>query len=158
MIKRMSNNFRLRKVNNKFVNSKSYRNLKNIVVVTCLLSMLLYLFRNDLYQMDNQLIVLFAETAPNLFASFLFTLISMFFVLPYFKGIDPIRKPMVIWIINAINIIFFSLIEYVHVVLNLASWDNYDIVASLIGIIFSTAIYFILRKSFLETHDKQVDI
>lgn len=151
----MSNNFRLSKVNNKFVNSKSYRNLKNIVVAACLLFMLLYLFRNDLYQMDNQLIVLFAETAPNLIASFLFTLISMFFVLPYFKDIDPIRKQMVIWIINAINIIIFSLIEYVHAVSNLSSWDNNDIIASLIGIMFSTAIYFKLRKGFLEMYDQQ---
>ena len=154
----MPKNFRLGKVNNKFVNSKSYKDLRSIIVITCLIFMLVYLFRGNLYQMNNQLIVLFAETAPNLIMSFLFTLIGMFFVLPFFKGIDPIRKPMVIWIINAINIIIFSLIEYVHVVLNLASWDNNDIVASLIGIIFSTTIYFKLRKSFLETHDKEEDI
>ena len=150
----MANNYRLNKVNSKFVNSKSFRDLKNIVVATCLLILVLYLFRNDLYQMDNQLIVLFAETAPNLIGSFLFTLISMFFVLPYFKDNDPITKPIIIWLINAINIIIFSFIEYVHVVLNLASWDNNDIVASLIGIMFSTAIYFKLRKNFIEMHDK----
>lgn len=152
----MPNNFRLGKVNNEFVNSKSYNNLRNIIVVTCILFMLIYAFRASLYEINIQLIKLFAETAPNLFASFLFTLIGMFFVLPFFNSVDPINKSRFIWIINALNIILFSLFEYVHVILNLASWDNSDIIASLIGIIISTAIYFKLRKTFLETYDNQL--
>lgn len=149
----MSKNFRLSRVNNEFVNSKSYKNLRNTIVATCAIFMLVYAFRTNLYGLDNQLITLFAETAPNLFASFLFTLIGMFFVLPFFNNIDPISNPRFIWIINVLNIILFSLFEYVHVVLNLASWDNNDIIASLIGISLSTAIYFKLRKPFLETLD-----
>lgn len=146
----MPNNFRLGKVNNKFVNSKSYKNLTYIIVATCVIFMLLYAFRSDLYKLNNQFITLFAETAPNLIASFLFTLIGMFFVIPFFKSTDPINKPMFIWLINGLNIIVFSLIEYAHVVLNLAAWDTNDIIASLIGIMLSTAIYFNLRKSFLK--------
>lgn len=150
--KTMPNNFKLGKVNNKFVNSKSYKNLRNIIVATSVIFMMVYAFRTNLYELNNQPITLFAETAPNLFVSFLFTLIGMFFILPVINNTDPISNPKIIWIINALNIIIFSLIEYIHVALNLASWDNNDIIASLIGILLSTAIYFKLRKSFLGTY------
>ena len=63
---------------------------------------------------------------------------------------DSINKSPLLWLINILNIIVFLLIEYIHVVLNLGTWDNNDIVASLIGMMFSTAIYFKLRKGFLE--------
>lgn len=151
----MPNNFRLGKVNNKFVNSKSYKNLRNIIVATSVIFMLVYAFRTNLYELNNQFITLFTETAPNFLVSFLFTLIGMFFILPFINNIDPINNPKLIWLINALNIIIFSLIEYIHVALDLALWDNNDIIASLIGIIFSTAIYFKLRKSFLETYSKE---
>ena len=150
----MPNNFRLGKVNSKFVNSKSYKNLRNIIVATSIIFMLVYAFRGSLYGLNNQLITLFAETAPNLIFSFLFTLLGMFFALPFYKNIDPISNPMLIWIINALNIIISLLIEYIHVVLDLASWDNNDIVASIIGIVLSTAIYFKLRESFIDTYNK----
>ena len=151
----MPNNFRLGKVNNKFVNSKSYKNLRNIIVATSVLFMMVYIFRTNLYELNNQPITLFAETAPNFFASFLFTLIGMFFILPVINNTDPISNPKIICIINALNIIIFSLIEYIHVALNLASWDINDIIASLIGILLSTAVYFKLRKSFLGTYNRE---
>lgn len=143
------NNFRLGKVNNKFVSSKSYKDLRKVIITTLILSMLVYIFKDNLYKINNRYIILFAETAPNLIASFHFTLIGMFYILPFLKDIDPISKPAFVWLINVLNIIIFSLIEYGHVVLNLGSWDNNDIVASLIGLMFSTAIYFKLRNDFL---------
>ena len=151
----MPNNFKLGKVNNEFVNSKSYKNLSNIIVATSIIFMLVYAFRTNLYELNNQPITLFTETAPNLFVSFLFTLIGMFFILPVINNTDPISNPKLIWIINALNIIILSLIEYIHVALDLSSWDNNDIIASLIGILLSTAIFFKLRKSFLETSNKE---
>lgn len=150
------NNFRLGKVNSKFINSKSYKYLKNIIVVTCLIFLLLYLFRGNLYKMEKQFITLFAGIAPNLIASFLFSIIGMFFLLPFFIKIDPISHPRFIWLINILNIIIFSLIEYIHVLLNLALWDNNDIVASLIGILFATAIYFALRKGFIAANNQKM--
>lgn len=113
----------------------------------------IYIFRDNLYRVNNQYITLFAETAPNLTASILFNLMAIFYAIPFFKGIDSIRETRFIWLVNVLNVIVFLLIEYIHVVLNLGSWDNNDILASLIGIIFSTAIYFKLRKGFLEISD-----
>lgn len=140
------------RTNNEFFKSKPYKNLNKVIIVIYILFMLLYIFRESLYKLDNQYITLFAETAPNLIPSFLFTLLGIFYVVPYLKGIDSINKPIFIWLINAFNIIFFSLIEYVHVVFKLGSWDNNDMIASLIGIVFSTAVYFKLRKE----HDYEI--
>lgn len=78
----------------------------------------------------------------------------MFYILPYFKSIDLLNKQIFIWLINLLNIIVFSLIEYGHVILNLGTWDNNDIVASLIGLIFATTFYFKLRKSLFEIYGK----
>lgn len=116
--------------------------------------MLIYVFRDNLYKLDSSYIALFAEVAPNLIPSFLFTLIGMFYIVPLLKGIDSVGKSIVIWLINAINIIVFLLIEYIHVVFKLGSWDNNDIIASLIGIALATVCYFKLRKSFIEEYDK----
>lgn len=143
------NKFKSEKINNKPFSSKSYKSLSKFIVVTYILFALVYIFRDKLYELDNQDITLFAETAPNLISSFIFTLIGVFYILPFLKGPDLINKPIFIWSINVVNIIVFSLIEYIHVVLNLGEWDNNDIVASLIGIIFSTAIYFKIRKRFI---------
>ena len=128
--------------------------MSKIIVVTYFLFALVYIFRDNLYNINNQYIILFTETAPNFIASILFTLISMFYILPSLRGIDSINKPVFLWLANVLNIIVFLLIEYIHVVLNLGAWDNNDIVSSLIGIIFSTAIYFKLRKGFIEIHDE----
>lgn len=148
------NKFKISKENNELFNSKPYKGLSKIMVATFISFMLLQVFRDDLYKLNNPYITLFAGTAPNLISSFLFTLIIIFYILPLFKSIDLFNNNTFIWLINIINIIFFALIEYIHLVLNLGFWDNNDIIASLIGIIFSTAIYFKLRKNILEIYDK----
>lgn len=147
-------NSKFGKINKEIFNSKQYKDLSKIIVMSWVLFALLYAFRDDLYNLNNKHITLFAETGPNFISSFLFTLIGMFYVLPYFKSIDSINKPIFIWLINLLNLIVFLLIEYGHVILKLGTWDNNDIVASLIGLIFSTIVYFNLRKNFLKIYDK----
>ncbi|MEG1797349.1 MAG: hypothetical protein RR262_12705 [Clostridium sp.] len=111
--------------------------------------MSVYVFRHMLYKLNNEYITLFAETAPNLIPSFLFTIIGMFYVVPVlFKDIALINESKFLWVMNALNIIIFLLIEYLHVIFNVGSWDNKDIIASLIGIAFSTIIYFKIRNLF----------
>jgi TRAP-type uncharacterized transport system fused permease subunit len=150
---RTINNLKLIKSNKNIFSHKPYKALSKIIIVIYCLFMLVYLFRESLYKLNNQYITLFAGTAPNLIPSFLFTLIGMFYIVPFFKGIDSINKPMFIWLINAFNMIIFLLIEYLHVIFNLGSWDNNDMIASLIGIIISTVIYFKLRKDFIKKYD-----
>jgi hypothetical protein len=113
--------------------------------------MIVYVFREELYKLDNQYITLLAGIIPNLIPSLIFTLIGIFYIVPmFFKGIDSINKTIFIWLINVLNISIFLLIEYLHVVLNLGVWDNNDMIASLIGIIISTIIYFKTRKVFID--------
>ena len=147
------NYFKLIKSNKNIFSNKPYKALSKIIIVIYGLLMLVYMFREHLYKLNNQYITLFAGTAPNLIPSFLFTLLGIFYIVPLLKGIDSLNKPMFIWIINALNMIVFLLIEYLHVIFNLGSWDNNDLIASLIGIIVSTVIYFKLRKNFIEKHD-----
>jgi TRAP-type uncharacterized transport system fused permease subunit len=137
------------KTNDKLFKSKSYKNLTRILILIYILFMLVYVFRENLYELDNKYITLFAETAPNLIPSFLFTLIGIFYAVPFFKGMDSIKKPAFILIVNTLNITIFALIEYMHVVYKSGAWDNNDIVASLIGIIFSTVFYYMSRKYFI---------
>jgi len=112
--------------------------------------MLVYVFRGKLCELGNQYIILFAWTAPNLIPSFLFTLVGIFYVVPIFlKGTDVISKPKFIWIVNAANMLIFALIEYLHVIFNLGVWDNKDMIASVIGSIIATMIYFKFRKFFI---------
>ena len=144
------NNLKLSKTNKQLFRSKPYKNLNRLIVAIYILFILIYLFRESLYKLNNEYITLFAGTTPNLIPSFLFTLTGIFYAVPYFKGIDSINKPIFIWLINVFNIIFFSLIEYIHVVFKLGTWDNNDIIASIIGIVFSTVIYFNSRKKFIE--------
>lgn len=145
---------KLKNKNNKLFSSKAYKNLNRLIVLVYIFFMLIYVFSDNLYKLDSSYITLFAEVAPNLIPSFLFTLIGMFYIVPLLKGIDSVGKSIVIWLINAINIIVFLLIEYIHVVFKLGSWDNNDIIASLIGIALATVCYFKLRKSFIEKYDK----
>jgi glycopeptide antibiotics resistance protein len=130
--------------------SKPYKTLSRILVIIYCLFMVIYMFRENLFEMNDRYIDLLAGTAPNLVPSFLFTLIGIFYVVPFLKGVDAINKPMFIWIINALNLTIFLLLEYFHVLFSLGSWDNNDIIASLIGIIASTIIYYNLRKSFVK--------
>ena len=115
----------------------------------------MYMFRDNLYKLEIKYITLFAETAPNLIPSSLFTLIGVFYIVPFLKGIDSINVPMYIWLVNILNIIVFSLIEYIHVVFELGSWDNNDMIASLIGVIISTVIYFNIRRKFYSPSNKR---
>lgn len=139
------NNLRVSKTNSKLFSSKPYKNLNKIIIIIYILFTFVYLFRQSLYKLDNQYITLFAGTAPNLIPSFLFTLIGIFYIVPYFKGIESINNSRFLWLINVLNIFVFLLIEYMHVLFKLGKWDNYDIIASLIGILLSTIIYFKFR-------------
>ena len=134
------------KVDKKYLKSKQFKDISRVIVLIYLLLAGVYVFRDNLYRLNNPYITRLTETAPNLMGSILFNLIAIFYVVAYFRAIDSINKPILIWLVNLLNIVFFLLIEYVHVVLDLGSWDNNDIVASLIGMAFSTAIYFKLRK------------
>ena len=136
--------------NTDIFSSKAYKCLNRIILVIYVLFMLIYMFRENLYKLDNQYITLFAWTAPNLIPSFLFTLIGIFYVVPkLFKTTNVISNSKFIWLINVLNMIIFALIEYLHVIFNLGVWDNKDMIASLIGIIVATIIYFKFRKSFV---------
>jgi hypothetical protein len=147
---RTIDNLKLTKSNKNIFKNKSYKALSKMIIVVYVLFTPIYLFRESLYKLNNQHITLLAGTAPNLIPSFLFTLIGIFYLVPFFKGTDSINKPMFIWLINAFNMILFLIIEYLHVFFNLGSWDNNDMIASLIGIIVSTFIYFKIRKDFIE--------
>lgn len=141
------------KTNENLFRGKEFKSLsKTIIIIYCLL-MLIYMFRDNLYMLDNQYITLFTGTAPNLIGSCLFTLLGIFYIVPFIKGIESINKPILIWLINVVNMIVFSLIEYLHVIFNLGFWDNNDIIASLIGIITSTVLYFKLRNNFIRKND-----
>ena len=142
-------NLPLNKTNKTLFTSKSYKSLNKSMLLIYALFMMVYMLRGKLYALNNQYITLFAWTAPNLMPSFLFTLIGIFYIVPkIFKGAKEINNPKFIWIVNVLNITIFALIEYLHVIFNLGVWDNKDMVASLIGIIIATIVYFKIRKSF----------
>lgn len=147
-------NLKLKNANNKLFSNKAYKNLNRLIVLVYIFFMLIYVFRDNLYKLDSSYITLFAGTAPNLIPSFLFTLIGVFYIVPLLKGINSVDKSMVIWLINSINIIVFILIEYIHVIFKLGSWDNNDIIASLIGIALATVIYFKTKNNFVKEYAK----
>ena len=143
-------NLPLNKTNKTLFTSKSYKSLNKSMLLIYALFTIVYMLRGKLCALDNQYITLFAWTAPNLIPSFLFTLTGIFYIVPrVFKGTKEINNPKFIWIINVLNIAIFALIEYFHVILNLGVWDNKDMVASLIGSIIATIVYFKIRKSFV---------
>lgn len=144
------NNLKLSNTNKTLFNGRAYKCLKGTILVIYVLFMLFYIFRENLYKLDNYYITLFAWTASNLIPSFLFTLIGIFYVVPIlFKTTNAISNSKFIWLINVLNMSIFALIEYLHVIFNLGVWDNKDMIASLIGIIVATTIYFKFRKSFI---------
>lgn len=131
-------------------NNKTYKLLNVIILLIYILFILVYMFREDLYKLDIEYITLFIWVAPNIFPSYFFTLIGIFYVAPIlFKTSNILNSSKVIWIINIINIITFIFIEYIHVIFNLGVWDNKDIAASLLGILFATISYFKFRKLIL---------
>jgi len=145
------NNLKISNTDKTLFYGKSYKYLKGSILAIYVLFMLAYIFRQNLYRLDNYYITLFAWTAPNLVPSFLFTLIGVFYIVPIlFKTTYAISNSKFIWFINVLNMSIFALIEYLHVIFNLGVWDNKDMIASLIGIIVATIIYFKFRKSFIE--------
>lgn len=147
-------NLKLKNINSKLFSSKSYKNLNRLIALTYIFFMLIYVFRDNLYKLDSAYITLVAGTVPNLIPSFLFTIIGTFYIVPLLNGANLTNKSRVIWMINSLNILCFLLIEYIHVVFKLGSWDNNDIIASLIGIAVATGVYFKLRKGFIKEFDK----
>lgn len=147
-------NLKLKNINSKLFSSKSYKNLNRLIALTYIFFMLIYVFRDNLYKLDSSYITMLAEVAPNLIPSFLFTIIGMFYIVPLLNGANLTNKSRVIWMINSLNILCFLLIEYIHVVFKLGSWDNNDIIASLIGIAVATGVYFKLRKNFVKEYVK----
>ncbi|WP_315115283.1 hypothetical protein [uncultured Clostridium sp.] len=144
------NNLKLNKTNKTLFSSQAYKRLSKIILIIYGLFMLMYAFRENLYKLNNQYITLFAWTAPNLIPSFIFTLIGIFYVVPMlFKATDVINNSKFIWLINVLNMIIFALIEYLHVIFKVGVWDNKDMVASLIGIVIATIVYFKFRKFFV---------
>jgi glycopeptide antibiotics resistance protein len=145
------NNLKLSKTDKTLFSSQAYKVLNKTLVVIYGLFTLVYMLRGNLYKLNNQYITLFAWTAPNLIPSFLFTLTGIFYVVPMlFKVTNVINNSKFIWLINVLNMIIFALIEYLHVIFKSGVWDNKDMIASLIGIIIATIIYFKFRKSFID--------
>lgn len=87
-------NLKLSRINKKVFSSKPYKYLNKSIFITYVLFMLVYMFREKLYKLDNQYITLFAWSIPNLIPSFLFTLVGIFYIVPMsFKSTDAINKP-----------------------------------------------------------------
>jgi len=132
--------------------SREYKNLTRILLTIYGLFMMVYMFREELYAMNNQYITLFVWTVPNLVPSFLFTIIVMLYVLPGILGDRRvINKSIYLLIVNLINITIFGIIEYIHVILKLGEWDNKDMVATCVGITLATFTYYKLREYLLSS-------
>ncbi|MHC1681931.1 MAG: hypothetical protein AB6733_03120 [Clostridiaceae bacterium] len=144
-------NLKLSKIDKSIFNSKAYKYLYKGILAIYGLLMMVYVFRDKLYQLGNQYISLFAGVAPNLIPSFLFTIIAVFYGMPIIsKSNSYINKSKFIWIVNLVNIAVFALIEYLHVIFKLGVWDNKDIIASLVGIIIATIVYFKFKNIILD--------
>lgn len=144
-------NLKLNKIDKSLFSSKPYKYLYKSILAIYGLLMIVYVFRDKLYQLDNKYISLFAGVAPNLIPSFLFTLIGGFYGMPIiFKGNSSINKSKFIWKVNLVNIAVFALIEYLHVVFKLGVWDNNDMIASLVGIIIATIVYYKFKNITLD--------
>ena len=95
---RKINKLRSVEENKHFLGQKPYKALNTIIILIYGLFILIYLTRASLYKLNNQYLTLFAGTAPNLLPSFLFTLIGVFYIVPYFKGVASINRPLYIWL------------------------------------------------------------
>lgn len=60
-------------------NNKCYKVLTKGILLLYIVLMLVYVFRDALYALNNPYITIFAWTAPNLIPSFLFTIIGTFY-------------------------------------------------------------------------------
>lgn len=109
------------------------KEIKKTVIFTYCIFFLLYFKRTQLYRLNNKILTFFLGVTPNLFPSFLFTVIVYY----YFKSPTNNNKKILL-LTNLSNLLIFVLIEYLHLLLNLGKWDNYDILASILGIIFGS--------------------
>lgn len=127
--------------------NKYYKALTKVMLVLYIAFMIVYVFRDFLYELDNHYITLFAWTAPNLIPSFLFTLLGIFYVVPLLLNEkESFNNTKYLWMVNLLNVIIFTFIELIHVIFDLGVWDNKDIVATFVGIIFATFVYYKIRN------------
>lgn len=133
--------------------NKNYRILTRAMLIIYIAFIVVYTFRDALYGLENQYITLFAWTAPNLIPSFLFTLLGIFYMVPLLLNEkESFNNTKYLWLVNFLNLIIFTIIELFHVIFDFGVWDNKDIMASFIGIVLATVIYYKLRK-FLVVED-----
>jgi hypothetical protein len=145
-------NLKLGYITKNLFTHRAYKYLNRALVTVYILFFIVYMLRDKLYKLDVEYIMLFAWTAPNLIPSFLFTVVGVFYIMPaIFTNIDVINKSRFIWLINLVNLSIFALIEYLHVILNLAVWDNEDMIASLIGTLLSTIACYKWRGFFVSS-------
>lgn len=127
--------------------NKCYKVLTKGILLLYIVLMLVYVFRDVLYALNNPYITIFAWTAPNLIPSFLFTIIGTFYILPTLLNEKKSYKhPKYLWIVNVLNLVLFSSIELMHVIFDLGVWDNKDIMATIIGIVLATLSYYKIRN------------
>lgn len=127
--------------------NKNYKALTRAMIILYIAFIAVYAFRDFLYGINNQYITLFAWTAPNLIPSFLFTLLGIFYVVPLLLNEkESFNNTKYLLIVNFLNIIISMIIELFHVIFDLGVWDNKDIIATLIGIVLATLIYYKLRN------------
>lgn len=135
---------KLNSSNENLYKSKPYLYVKSMIVLSLILLGFVYMFRDNCYDIKNFYLTLFVGTAPNLIGSLLFTLVAIFYIVPILFSWNTIKKPFIVWFINIINIMFFGLIEHLHVVFKLGIWDNYDMAATFIGVLLATFAYYCL--------------
>ena len=129
------------------IKNKNYKTLTRAMIILYIAFIIVYTFRDALYGINNQYITLFVWTAPNLIPSFLFTLLGIFYVVPLLLNEkESFNNTKYLLIVNFLNIIIFTIIELIHVIFDLGVWDNKDILATLIGIVLATLIYYKLRN------------
>jgi putative Mn2+ efflux pump MntP len=140
--------FRMHRITLKDLNkNKCYKVLTKGILLLYIVLMLVYVFRDVLYALNNPYITIFAWTAPNLIPSFLFTIIGTFYILPTLLNEKKSYKhPKYLWIVNVLNLVLFSSIELMHVIFDLGVWDNKDIMATIIGIVLATLSYYKIRN------------
>lgn len=127
--------------------NKYYKVLTWEILLLYIAFIAVYAFRDALYGINNQYITLFVWTAPNLIPSFLFTLLGIFYVVPLLLNEEEsFNNTKYLCLVNFLNIIIFTIIELFHVIFDLGVWDNKDIIATLIGIVLATLIYYKLRN------------
>ncbi|MGB3368969.1 MAG: hypothetical protein WBA54_15835 [Acidaminobacteraceae bacterium] len=131
---------------------KSYKRLAIYILLSYGLFILLYLNRPALYDYGNTYLDLIIGSVANFIPSILFSLIAIFYIVPLLTGtFKTIANKNYLFLISAINLSVFVLIEYVHVLLSLARWDHIDILASIIGIVIAYVYHSKVKSTFSST-------